>query len=222
MTQVFYALMLGATLWFAGLWLGTRLRGRGCSRAVSCGFGVAAVLLLFLPVSGVRLWSVAFSFCPNPSLPLLGMVCAGLWQRLSGVVIFRPADWRATWRFGAIAGCALYLHPMVFGSLDLYYWGWDRLVAAWGLAAVAGIFLACGNRHGVLLLAALIAFALDALESANCWDYVIDPFYWMIGVGVAIVRGVNWGLARWRGRRARRRDEPVFPRPAVSTMAERG
>lgn len=221
MTQTFYALMAVATLWFAGVWLGMRLRGRGCSRGVNLGFGIAAVLILFLPVSGVRLWSVAFSFCPNPSLPLLGMVCAGLWQRLFGVVVFRPADWRTTWRFGAIAGCALYLHPMVFGSLDLYYWGWDRVGAAWALAALAVIFLAAGNRLGVLLLAALIAFALDALESANCWDYVIDPFYWMIGVVVTGVRSVREALARWRTR-LRGDSAPPFPAPeavAVSNTA---
>ncbi len=198
MTQTFYALMLVTMLWFAGLWLGTRLRGRGCSRLVKLGLGVAAVLILFLPVNGARLWSLAFSFCPNPSLPLLGMVCAGLWQRLFGVVVFRPADWRATWLFGAIAGSALYLNPMIFGSLDLYYWGWDRVGAAWGLAALAVVFLVYGNRHGVLLLAALMAFALDALESANCWDYAIDPFYWGIGVVATIARAVTAVLARRR------------------------
>lgn len=217
MTQTFYGLMLVATLWFAGLWLGTRLRGRGCSRGVNLAFGVAAVLILFLPVSGVRLWSLAFSFCPNPSLPLLGMVCAGLWQRLFGVVVFRPADWRATWRFGAIAGCALYLHPMVFGSLDLYYWGWDRVSAAWGLAALAVVFLAVGNRLGVLLLAALIAFAVDALESANCWDYVIDPFYWMIGVVVTMMRGGVWLRGHWRAWRMRQRGDSATPFPAPAT-----
>lgn len=216
MTQTFYALMLVATLWFAGLWLGTRLCGRGCSRGVKLSCGVAAVLILFLPVSGVRLWSLAFSFCPNPSLPLLGMVCAGLWQRLFGVVVFRPADWRAAWWFGAIVGCALYLHPMVFGSLDLYYWGWDRVGAAWGLAALAVIFLAAGNRLGVLLLAALIAFTLDALESANCWDYVIDPFYWMIGVGTTTGRGVRRAWTRWR---MRQRGDSATPFPAPATEA---
>ncbi len=221
MVQPFYTLMLLATLWFGVLWLSARLRGRGCSRRVNLVLGIVAVLLLFVPVSGMRLWSLAFSFCPNPSLPLLGMVCAGLWQQLFGVVVFRSADWRATWLFGAIAGSALYLHPMVFGSLDLYYWGWDRSGAVWCLAALAVVFLARGNRHGVLLLAALMAFALDALESANCWDYVIDPFYWLIGGLVTLVRGAAWLRGHWRAWRLRRRSESAtpFPTPAPAPAA---
>lgn len=198
MIPVFYALVLAATLWFALLWASSRLQVRGCNRRVNLGFGIATVLLLFLPVDGVQLWNWAFSFCPNPSLPLLGMVCAGLWQRLFGIAVFKSADWQATWIFGALAGTVLYLHPMMVGSLDLYYWGWDREGAAWCLAALAVGFLVCGNRHGVLLLAALIAFAMDALESANCWDYVIDPFYWLISVAVCATR-LAWGLvAQWR------------------------
>lgn len=209
MVHTFYTVMLMAMIWFVGLWVSVRLRGRGCTRPVNLSFGVAAVLILLLPVGGMQLWSLAFSFCPNPSLPLLGMVCAGLWQRLFGVVVFKPADWRATWLFGAIAGSALYLHPMLLGSLDLYYWGWDRESAAWCLAALAVVYLACGNRHGVLLLAALIAFAVDALESANCWDYVIDPFYWMIGAVATIARGVRGSWTWWRGRGVGERGESV-------------
>jgi hypothetical protein len=215
MVPAFYTMILVATLWFALLWACARLRVRGCTRRVNLGFGIATVLILFLPVGNLRLWSWAFSFCPNPSLPLLGMVCAGLWQRLFGIVIFKRADWRAIWIFGAVVGSALYLHTMVFGSLDLYYWGWHRESAGWCLAALAVAFLAWGNRHGVLLLAALMAYAVDALESANCWDYVIDPFYWMIGVVVTIARGAAWGLARWRVRRGSRDVEPL-PVPVIS------
>ncbi len=215
MVQTFSALMLVAALWIGGLWLSGQLQGRVCTRRVNLSFGVAAILILFLPVSGMRLWSVAFSFCPNPSLPLLGMVCVALWQRLFGTRIFRPADWQAAWLFGAIAGSALHLHPMVLGSLDLYYWGWDREVAAWCLAALAMVFLVCGNRLGVLLLAALIAFAVDALESANCWDYVIDPFYWMIGVVATVARGVRRTTGWWRTRRGGR-DAESLPVPVVS------
>lgn len=192
----FYALVSMATLWLVLLWVVTRL---GITRfaltiKVACGF--ATPLILFLPVGGLPLWSSAFSFFPNPSLPLLGVVGAALGRRLFGVTLLKPADWRATWIFGAIAGSVLYLHPLLFRSLDLYYWGWDRAGAAWGLAALAVAFLARGNRLGVLLLGALIAYSADVLESANCWDYLVDPIYWFIALGVI----VSWGLNRWLAR----------------------
>jgi hypothetical protein len=103
--------------------------------------------------------------------------------------------------FGAITGSVLYLHPIFFRSLDLYYWGWDRAGAAWALAALAGIFLAGGNRLGVLLLGALIAYSVDALESANCWDYLIDPLYWLISLGVTVSWGINRLIVRRRSAR---------------------
>ena len=130
MVPTFYSVVLVAILWLALLAASSRLHIRGCTRRVNLAFGVVTVLILFLPLGGLRLGSWAFSVCPNPSLPLLGMACAGLCQRLSGVAVFKPADWRAMWSFGAVAGSALYLHPMLFGSLDLYYWGWDREGAA--------------------------------------------------------------------------------------------
>lgn len=200
MVPVFYTFVLIATVWLALLSACAWFQVRGCTCWVNVGFGLVTVLFLFLPLGELRIWNGMYSVCPNPSLPLLGMVCAGLAQRLAGIVIFTPADWRATWWFGAVVGSVLYLHPMLIGSLDLYFWGWDRESAGWGLAAVAVGFLAFGNRHGVLVLAALIAYALDALESANGWDYVVDPFYWLTGVVVTASRGVAW-LVAWRRRR---------------------
>ena len=199
LVPVFYALIAIATLWLALLWC-ARLKASRRTRILKVLLGATTVWLLFVPFGGLPLWSRAFSFYPNPSLPLLGVICAALWQRLLGITVFKPADWRGVWVFGATAGTVLYLHPMIFGGVDLYYWGWDRELAVWGLAAVAVVFLAIGSRLGVLLLAALVAFSLNALESQNCWDYIMDPFYWLISLGVAGKRALRWlFLAIWPG-----------------------
>jgi hypothetical protein len=182
-SPIFFSFVCGATLWLALLRVGAQLNPGRRGRIVEGAFGLATMLTLFVPIGGLPIWSWAFTFCPNPSLPMLGMICSALWQHLSGVPVLKPADWRATWIFGAIAGTVLYLHPILLPALDLYYWGWDRTMAAWCLAALAVLCLAWGNRLGVLLLAALIAFQLETLESQNCWDYVIDPFYWIISLG---------------------------------------
>lgn len=202
MIPTFYAMVLLATLWLALLWLAARLRPDARPRRRGLVLGVAAMLLLFLPVGEARLWSWAFGFCPNPSMLLLGVVCAGLWQRLFGLEVLKPADWTAVWRFAAVAGSTLYLQPMVAGRLDLYYWGWEHGVAAWALAGLAVAFLAVGNRLGVLLLAALVGYSFDALESVNCWDYVVDPFVWLGSLGVLTTRAVQGALVRRRHRRA--------------------
>jgi hypothetical protein len=203
MISTYYSLVLMAVIWLVLLWAGTRWQGAAGRRSVKLGFGFAAVLLLFLPVGGLQLWSWTFGFCPNPSFPLLGIVCAGLWQRLFGLEVFKPADWNATWVFGAVTGSALYLHPMLVGSLDLYYWGWEHAVSAWGLAALAIAFLARGNRLGVLLLGALIGYSLRALESENAWDYLVDPVYWIVSLAVVVGQTVARALAFRRAAKLR-------------------
>jgi hypothetical protein len=194
--SVFYAAVAIATLWLGLLWC-ARMKPSRRTRIITLLIGVVTVWLLLVPLGGLPLWSRAFSFYPNPSLPLLGIMGAALWQRLLGIAVFKAADWRAVWVFGATAGTVLYLHPLFFGAVDLYFWGWDRNVAIWGLAAMAIVLLACGSRLGVLLLAALVAYAVNALESQNCWDYIMDPFYWLISIGVAATRLFTWAVRPW-------------------------
>ncbi len=198
MNRLVHLIGLAALVWLLLVWAGGRLRTDGWPRAVNLALGIAAALLLLVPVEGLRLHSWIAGFCPTASLPLLGVVAAGLWRRLGGAALLAPADWTAVWWFGAAAGTALYLHPMVFGSVDLYYWGWGRASAAWGLAGLAAVFLAAGNRLGVLLLAALAGYAGLTLESANGWDYVVDPIYWLASLGVLGRRAVRGLVARLR------------------------
>lgn len=205
MEPVFSVLVCAGALWLGLLWAGSRLNCGRRGSGMKAGSGVATVILLFAPMGGVPLWSWAFSFFPNPSLPILGMICAALWRHLGGGSILGPADWRATWIFGAVAGTVLYLHPWFFGAIDLYYWGWHTDVAVVGLATFAVVLLACGNRLGLIFLFALIAYRLGALESQNCWDYVIDPFYWLVSLGLGVAELVR----AWRTRGSRRAELPA-------------
>lgn len=212
---IFYGLVCTATLWLALLSAGARLKigGRSRSPGMKLAFGIATALLLFLPTAGLPLWKWVFSFCPNPSLPMLGIVCAALWQRLFDIKAFSAADWRAAWIFGATAGTGLYLQPFCFDAPDLYYWGWDEDLAVWVMAGLAVLFLCWGNRLGILFIAALVAYELQALESHNAWDYIIDPFYWLIACGVLAARAA----ARWLERRRRSDDASgEFSAAAVS------
>src|SRR5688500_1761213 len=100
LVPVFYAAVAVAALWLALFW-GARLKRNRRTRILKVLTGAVTLALLFIPLSGLPLWSRAFSFYPNPSLPLLGIICAVLWQRLLGVGVFKPADWTAIWWFGA-------------------------------------------------------------------------------------------------------------------------
>jgi hypothetical protein len=218
LVSVFYPVVAIATLWLVLLW-SVRLKPSRHTRIVKGLIGVATVGLLFVPLGGLPLWAWAFSIFPNPSLPLLGIVCAGLWHRLLGIPIFKPADWRAIWMFGAVAGTVLYLHPVIWSAIDPYYWGWHRESAVWFLAVPAVALLMWGSRLGVLFLAALIAFATNALESHNGWDYVMDPLYWLISLVVLSKHVLAWAcrpLWAWFQSRLR---EPALATTAGSAVA---
>jgi hypothetical protein len=198
LTFALYVVVSVAALWFVLLRLWPRHKKSRCHcTKVKVLAGVVALLALCVPISGAPLCKRAFSFYSSPSLPFLGVVVAALCQHLFRFAMLRRSDWSTIWIFGAVAGSALYLHQLLFGAVDLYYWGWDRELSAWLLGSLVITFLAFGNRFGVLLLAGLLAYAVMALESRNCWDYVVDPIYWLVSVVVVAVRGfaASWRLA---------------------------
>lgn len=215
LVSVFYAAVAVLTLWLALLSC-ARLKPNGRTRILKVLIGAATVALLFVPISGLPLWSRAFSFYPNPSLPMLGIICAALWQRLLGLRAFKSTDWTAVWWYGAAGGTVLYFHPFVFGGVDLYFWGWDRDVAVWSLAAITVVLLVSGSRLGILLLAALLAYAVNALESQNCWDYIMDPFYWLISIAVVAIRALMRAFRLLLERSQTGKQKPAVESAAVS------
>ncbi|MEY4940642.1 MAG: hypothetical protein RIQ93_2377 [Verrucomicrobiota bacterium] len=198
LVSIFYVLVWLAAGWLALLCLGDRLRGKSARarRVLLPALGAIMLLFLLVPVGGLPGWSRAFSFWTNPSLPLLGLIAVALWHRLTPVRVFRSEDWRGAWIFGAVAGFVLYIPPLVGGTIDLYFWGWDSRVAILGLTGLTVAFVAAGRRMGVLILGSLMAYSIDALESRNGWDYLIDPVYWMISLGWLGARGIRLGLGR--------------------------
>jgi len=195
------ALAVFAAVWLMLLGFGGRFMPLPTSVALRLAVAAAAAGVMLVPIKDLQLWNWVFSYYPNPSLPILGLLIAQRSPRFLGVTIFQSADWWATWIFGAVVGSLVYLQPLIFGrGFDFHYWGWHSNYAAAALTLTAIMFLARGNRFGVLLVAALVAFALGALESTNCWDYVVDPIYWLASVVVIVRRGA---IAGWARRRAK-------------------
>lgn len=210
LTDGVYAAATVAVLWLALLVLRSRFRPGPAARAWKVASGVVAVGVALLPVQGVVLWRWGLGVFPNPSIPLLGLVGAALLARLTGVQLLTESDRRDAWWLGALAGCVLYPHAWGLWPFDLYFWGWRRELWVWGLALMVVAFALAGRRTGVLVLLALIGHALDLLESDNGWDYLVDPVYWLIGVGIALRAAAASGpVMRLRGRGNRSGDGPA-------------
>ena len=201
---VYYVFGFVVTLWLVFVSVLARLQGRACSRSTVFGLGAGVLVLSLLPLGGLPVWRWGLSIWPNPSVPFVGLICLALWPRLGGSAWFAPSDRRATWLFGAVAGTALAVQTLSPVAIDLYGWGWEGATAVGVTALLAVVSFARGNRFGALLLAAMIAWALGALESLNLWDYLVDPVYWLVSLG--------GGLRTWQTRgRACRCSPPLTP-----------
>jgi hypothetical protein len=187
----YYTVVLIVILWL-GLW--KLARGDRRPAAVKIGLGVLALVICILPVSGLPLWRSVFAVWGNPSVPLLSLVVAALIQRWWGVTLLSPVDRRAIWEAGAVAGTVLYFHSVLFGGLDLYFLGWDRRVFVTAILIATIVLIGRGHRTGVVLLLVLVAMAAGVLESTNGWDYLVDPVFWLIGVGVSLKAAIAWLL----------------------------
>lgn len=79
----------------------------------------------------------------------------------------------------AVAIISLCFYPLAlgWGMIDPYAWGYGSIIF---LVAVLFIALVCGmanwNRGVWIIALAIIAWAAHWHESANLWDYLLDPF----------------------------------------------
>jgi len=79
----------------------------------------------------------------------------------------------------SVACIAIVFYPLAlgFGMIDPYVWGYGSILF---LIAVLLVAIVCGLANwskGVWIIAlAILAWAANWHESANLWDYLLDPF----------------------------------------------
>jgi hypothetical protein len=149
-----------------------RAGARGCLVA---GVVAVAVALACVPL---RRWSLVgwlVALAGAPSVSSLVLLIAVAWERLTGRAVLDARAWRTAFRFLALAAVSLYPMSLGLGRFDPYALGWNNVWMLAALWAVSVWLLLSGDRFGVVLLLAVLAFNVRLLESSNLWDYLIDP-----------------------------------------------
>lgn len=152
-----------------------------------------------LPVHGLPLAGYLRGVIGDPSISTL--LLAGTW--LVSYLLRRELleeRQRAAW-FAAAAGGALFLYPMALGAspFDPYALGYGSYGFATALLALTLVAWRAGYYWLVLsIVAALAAYLGGLLESANLWDYLLDPLIAAYAAFWWLRRAAGHALARVR------------------------
>jgi len=178
--------------WFALGWL---LRGRRfCWRwQCQCALALVSLGVAMLPVGCLPVGGWFAGFVPGLSLPMLALLADGI-NRHAGGVGWLPAPQRSTlFIFAAVAGLALYPSAMGWGRHDIYALGWNFSALTVAVGALCIWLIWRGNRFSLVLMLALLAWQLGLMESRNLWDYLVDPFLFLLSVATLSRRWIFRG-----------------------------
>ena len=168
--------MLGLTLVLCAVVRRTAGSGRWVEWFVA-GFFV----FLWMPAGPASLPVVAYvrGISSDPSMTLIALACLSMTQDFMDRSLVSRREYTALFAVVALAAVFLYPSALGWGDWDAYRLGWDGKALWLALLAISLLFLSLR----LWLLPALVCFALMAwtsgvLESANLWDYLLDP--WLV------------------------------------------
>jgi hypothetical protein len=155
---------------------GLHPRGTGwCAGLILCSLAIVAV-----PVNGLPLARSLAGIVDHWSVPTTVLLAAAPIQRLFGIELLQRQDRQAAWLFGALAGLLLYPLALGWGPFDPYILGWHFGPLFVAVAVLASVLILRRNCFGVVLVLAIAAWHLQAAESGNYWDCLIDPIYFLV------------------------------------------
>lgn len=140
---------------------------------------IVAVLLvsgLFVPVNGLSISQWLRSALGDLSVITLVIMLNILLRRLYYINIINELSMIFLLSGVALVGVVFYPLALGLSALDPYHFGYAPVWISVMLALVSVVSWLKGLRDlAVILLLPLLAFNLRLLESANLWDYLLDP-----------------------------------------------
>jgi len=151
-----------------------------------------AVLLLmglFIPVSGLSAAQWLRSIVGDLSVVTLVIFANILAQRLFNFSLVEPSSRNILLLATVLLGLVFYPLALGMSSFDPYQLGYSPVILS-VLLSLASIFAWLRDKRSlaIILLMPLIAFNLHLLESANLWDYLLDPILMIYAVVQSVLR----------------------------------
>jgi hypothetical protein len=159
------------------------------------GLVLFSLALVATPLSGMPLARWLAGVVDHWSVPSTALLASACIQRFFGFDLLQRKDRQAAWLFGALAGLLLYPLALGLGPFDPYSLGWHFGILFASVAVLTSVLLLRGNRFGIVLVLAIAAWHLRAVESGNYWDCLVDPFYFVVSARVRERRPQPWLIA---------------------------
>ena len=135
---------------------------------------------VWIPIQGLPLNRWVAGVVPGFSIPLLALMLHAALRGLGREGFLRAADLRSLGGFVMVVGGIFYPLALGWGSWDPYALGWGSGVLFGVGAALSALLLVRRIRLGWVLMAAILTWHLQALESTNYWDYLLDPLLFLL------------------------------------------
>jgi len=152
-------------------------------------------IFILVPVRGLPLARWLIGINANFSLPLVACVFNKAWEHASGSRLLDRQASMASWIFGLSSGLVLYPMALGLGDFDPYVSGWGFSWLFASMAILTVVLLVIKNRFAAVLMACILGYDLNLLESHNLWDYLVDPFFMLFSLAA---------LSTWLTRRMRK------------------
>ena len=155
------------------------------------GLLLALFVALLIPMSGADIPLAAFfrGVIGDLSITLLALSFLSLCHRLLGTAAVNKRELKVL--MALVSACAVFLYPTALGlgNWDVYRLGWG----SWWLLAALLLFCGVSAWTGlrlvpVLIASALLAWSFGLMESANLWDYLLDPWLSAFALGFLFIK----------------------------------
>jgi hypothetical protein len=163
--------------------------GDAKARTRAAWLAAALFAALWWPLGEAKLPALAYvrGLSSDLSITLVALACLGLWH---GVVKEHEPDRSFIKRetgivFVVAAAAGLFLYPLALGLGD-----WDAYRLGWGTPALWLVLLMMTvvarlrkfRLLPLLLALAMLGWAAGLLESTNLWDYLLDPWLFVLSL----------------------------------------
>ncbi len=148
---------------------------------------IGLCIVCWVPISSINIAGYVRAVSGDISMVSLCWLLSACFTQFTNTPLISSTD--RIRNAGVVTLLALILYPATLGltQTDPYAWGYAPTVLLGCIAALCVGLWWLNIQHLALWIAlAVLGFSVNAMESTNLWDYLIDPWIGMLAIGICV------------------------------------